>query len=311
MNKELFKVVNGNCNVTLYGNGTRVVETINPNATDIVLDYPLSLDINISNRCSNGCPYCYAGNTPEGAIANLLDMTYLDDVSGIEIAINIQFPLPDHFETWLEKMKKQNIIVNGTINQIDLERDPQLIDWLYNLHTDNLLHGIGISYRDYNNDLYNNIRSSLGDDIVVHTIIGITPINEIIKLLDEGFKILILGYKQKNRGVNYFSQVNIDNWVKGIDRIISHPFNSVIAFDTAGLKQAKIRDILTKDQWDSSYQGDEGTISFYIDAVKHTFNIDSHTNRTPYSIGEKNLKDMFKIIKNVSKGDDSDEINKK
>lgn len=311
MGKELFKIPNGNCNVTLYNDGTRIVETLDPNATEIILDLPLSLDINISNRCSNGCPYCYAGNTPEGNVANLLDMDYLNDISGIEIAINIQFPLPDHFEAWLEKMKKQDIIVNGTINQIDLEREPQLINWLHDLHGNGLLHGIGISYRKYNEILYNNIRSSLGDDIVIHTIIGVTPISDVIKLLDEGFKVLILGYKQKNRGIDYFSQVNIDNWVKDIKLVINHPFSSVIAFDTAGLKQAKIQDILTKEQWDNSYQGDEGTISFYIDAVNRTFNIDSHTNKTPYNIGDKNLKEMFKIIKNVSKGDDVNEENKK
>ena len=90
--KELFNIENGNCNVILYDDGTRVVETIDPDDDHIDLHQPLSLDINISNRCTNGCPYCYAGNTPEGKVADLMDMDYLDNVTGIEIAINIQFP---------------------------------------------------------------------------------------------------------------------------------------------------------------------------------------------------------------------------
>lgn len=297
MSKLLYENINGNSKVTLYSNGTRCVETLDPDATQFLLDYPLSLDINISNCCSNGCPYCYAGNTPEGKIADLSQMIYLDGVTGMEIAINIQFPLPNNFIEWLEKMKGQSIIVNGTINQIDLERDPSLIDWLKELHDKELIHGIGISFRKYDGNLYNKINSILGEDIVVHTIIGVTPIPEILKLMDSNFKILILGYKQKNRGIDYFANVNINKWVKDINIILNHPKRNVIAFDTAGLKQANLKTILDKDQWDRSFQGDEGTISFYIDAVKNTFNIDSHTLKTPHGIGDRSLKDMFNTIK--------------
>lgn len=299
--KELFKIENGNCNVTLYDNGTRIVETIDPDNNQILLDQPLSLDINISNRCSNGCPYCYAGNTPTGKVADLRNMHYLDNVTGIEIAINIQFPLPDYFEEWLTKMKSQNIIVSGTINQLDFERDPSLIDYMKTLHDRGLIHGIGISYRSYNKDLYTKLKTTLGHDIVVHTIVGITPINDIICLLENGFKVLILGYKQKNRGIDYYSQVNIDKWVSNIDKIVNHPFNSVLAFDTAGLKQTHMKDILSDEEWDRSFQGDEGTISFYIDAVNNTFNVDSHTNNTAYNIEDLSLNEMFKLIKNGGK----------
>lgn len=299
--KELFKIKNGNCNVTLYSNGTRIVETIDPDDNQILLNQPLSLDINISNRCSNGCPYCYAGNTPTGKVADLKNMHYLDNVTGIEIAINIQFPLPDYFEEWLTKMKDQNIIVSGTINQLDFERDISLIDYMKTLHDKELIHGIGISYRSYNKDLYTKLKASLGHDIVIHTIIGVTPVEDIIHLLDNGFKILILGYKQKNRGIDYYSQININKWVSDINKIVNYPFNSVLAFDTAGLKQANMKAVLSDEEWDRSFQGDEGSISFYIDAVNNTFNIDSHTNNPAYNIEDLSLNEMFKIIKNGGK----------
>lgn len=296
--KELFKIENGNCDVTLYEDGTRVVETLEPKDDHIILDQPLSLDINISNRCSNGCPYCYAGNTPTGKMADLLDIHYLDNVSGLEIAINIQYPLPENFELWLEKMKNQGIVVNGTINQLDFETDMDRLYYIKKLKNLGLLHGIGISFRNYNEDLYQTIQLELGYDVVIHTIVGITPVDDIIKLLKDDFKVLILGYKQKNRGIDYFSQINVGKWAERINDILNCEHESVIAFDTAGLKQLDIKSFLSDQQWDESYQGDEGTISFYIDAVNKTFNIDSHTNEPAYDIGDLTLKEMFEIIKN-------------
>lgn len=301
MNK-LFKINNGNCTVTLFKDGTRIVETVDPNATSIELEQPLSLDINISNRCSNNCPYCYAGNTSEGKTANLLDMNYLDNITGMEIAINIQFPLPDNFELWLEKMKNQNIIVSGTINQLDFERDINILYYIKQLKILGLLNGIGISFRSYNKVLYDEIKTELGDDVVIHTIVGITPINNIITLLKDNYKVLILGYKQKNRGIDYFANINIENWKKDIDKLLNTKHNSVLAFDTAGLTQLNMKSKLSKDDWDKSFQGDEGSISFYIDAVNKTFNIDSHSNIPAIPIDNLSITEMFKAVKELSNG---------
>lgn len=293
----LYRVINGNSFVELYDNGTRRVRTIDRHCKYIELDLPLSLDINISNRCSNGCPYCYAGNTPTGNVADLLDMNYLKGISGIEIAINIQYPLPKNFKLWLEMMKQQNIIVNGTINQLDFERDINTLYTMKELKQLDLLHGLGISFRKYDETLYQTIKEELGDDVVVHVIVGITPIDDIVKLLNNNFKVLILGYKQKNRGIDYFANANIEVFKNDIDKILNYNFKSVIAFDTAGLKQLDIKNKISEKQWNNSYQGDEGTISFYIDAVNKTFNIDSHTTKEPINIDNLSLKEMFSIIK--------------
>ena len=305
--EKLFEIVNGNCNVTLFDNGTRIVETLDPNATSIELDQPLSLDINISNRCSIGCPYCYAGNTPNGDVVDPLTMNYLDGVTGIEIAINIQFPVHPNFEAWLKKMKAQGIIVSGTVNQREFEKSPDVLSYINYLHDNRLLNGIGVSYREYNPSLYGELKMALLDDIVVHTIVGCTPIEDILDLLSKGFKVLVLGYKQKNRGIDYFTKINIDEWKKDIDKLINHQFNSVLAFDTAGLTQLGIKELLTDEQWNDSYQGDEGTISFYIDAVKRTFNNNSHTDTPPYEIADLIINQMFSIIKNALKGGDTNE----
>ena len=302
--EKLFRIENGNCIVILYKNGTRVVETIDPKDDFIDLRQPLSLDINISNRCSNNCPYCYAGNTPQGEVADLKNIDYLDGVTGLEIAINIQYPLPDNFEWWLEKMKDQNIVVSGTISQIDLEMDRSKIKYLKSLQERDLLKGIGISYRDYNPELEDLIYNSLSN-VVIHTIVGITSPATILRLLGRGFRVLILGYKQKERGIDYFRNVDIGEWKNSIGDIMRFRHGSVLSFDTCAINQLGLKELIPEEQWESFFQGEEGTISFYIDAVRRTFNIDSHTLEEPYNIDDiikkkgKDLpiKKMFKVIK--------------
>lgn len=297
--EKLFDIENGNARVVLYKDGTRVVET-----DDDYLDLkqPLSLDINISNRCSNNCPYCYAGNTPQGKVADLTKMRYLDDIEGLEIAINIQFPLPDYFEEWLTKMKDQNIVVSGTVNQQDFERDPKLLNYIKSLQDRELLKGIGISYRGMNAALEDSIQNNL-NNVVIHTIVGITPIPVIRDLLGRRFKVLILGYKTKERGIGYADKIDIESWKESIKDVIKMKHKSVLSFDTCAINQLGIKDLITAEEWNKYYQGDEGTISFYIDAVNRTFNIDSHTLESPYSIDDlkgkkgKPLEKMFEMVK--------------
>lgn len=304
--KTLFAVENGNSVVVLFEDGTRVVETKDEDCNYLDLDLPLSLDINISNACSNNCPYCYAGNTPFGKVADLLSMDYLDNITGIEIAINIQYPLPENFKFWLSKMKDQNIIVNGTINQLDFERDITTLYLMRELKQPGLLHGLGVSYRKYDKNLYMMIKKELGNDVVIHVIAYVTPFEDVKLLLKEGFKVLILGYKVKNRGLEYFNKIKTQDWDSNIDSIINYNYKTVLAFDTAGIEQLEIKNKLSEEDWNASYQGDEGSISFYIDAVNRTFNIDSHTLKPAHSIDNLSLKEMFKIIKG-----DSNENNKK
>ena len=299
--EKLFEIENGNAIVTLYEDGTRVVET-----DDDFLDLkqPLSLDINISNRCYNNCPYCYANNTPQGKVADLSDIDYLEDISGIEIAINLQFPLPPYFEQFLKQMKEQNIVVSGTVNQIDLERDIEVLKYLRKLQREDLIKGIGISYRGTNTELEDLIYNNL-NNVVIHTIVGITPTATVKRLLSRGFKVLILGYKTKGRGQDYLPNTDIENWKKEIKDILRYNHHSVLSFDTCAVNQLSIKDLMNKDDWDKYYQGDEGTISFYIDAVNRTFNIDSHILEEPFNIDDikpkkksKILEQMFEIIKN-------------
>lgn len=288
---------NGNATVSIEDNGRREVEWSDDEV--LQLEYPLSIDLNISNRCSNGCSYCYAGNTPNGRVADLLSMSYLDDMlAGSEIAINIQYPLPENFEFWLEKMKKQGVIVNGTINQLDFERDDSIIDQIANWQDRGLLHGIGISYRS-NNYVYDKIGKL--KNVVIHMILGIHSLEE-IRAMILNYNVLVLGYKFKERGITYsqmnqFVEQSIEMMKLRADELLKCSGRGVLCFDTKATEQLELKSHLSEDDWNTYYQGDEGSISFYIDGVNNTFNTDSHTDVEAIPIENKCIKDMFKIIR--------------
>ena len=45
----------------------------------------------------------------------------------------------------------------------------------------------------------------------------------------------------------------------------------VVSFDNLAIKQLDVQNKLTKNQWDEFYQGDDGTMTMYIDGVKQQF----------------------------------------
>ena len=87
--------------------------------------------------------------------------------------------------------------------------------------------------------------------------------------------MLILGYKQLRRGNDYFS-VNQKaiyqkhNWlVRNLPDIINR-FNTV-SFDNLAIEQLDVQRLLTKEEWDEFYMGDDGTMTYYIDMVEQKF----------------------------------------
>lgn len=292
---------NGNATITLYDNGTRVIDWDENEELD--LEYPLSIDLNISNRCDNGCAFCYQDCTKWGKQADLINVEYLEELPiGTEIAINIQRPLNLDLEAFLVRMKFSGLVVNCTINQNhleDLEIKQKLIQW----QKDDLIYGVGVSATDINY-LYNACQGL--DNINIHLINGIHSVDDVIEV-SQMFNVLILGYKMVGRGPeakNRFQDIE-EVMVKNNKRVkdlIEHVKNP-IAFDNLALEQINIKDILPSDQWEESYQGDDGTASFYINAVDRTYSINSLTPQNKMKpIGIKKLKDIFREIKEEANG---------
>ena len=62
---------NGNHIVTIYSDGTKVKETIYPNASHFTYDSPESFDLKITDYCDGGCIFCAENSTTNGKHANL------------------------------------------------------------------------------------------------------------------------------------------------------------------------------------------------------------------------------------------------
>jgi hypothetical protein len=81
-------------------------------------EFAENVDVHISNRCDNGCKMCYANCTPDGKFGKLYDWHFLETLhKGTEMALNLNFPMPDDFINLLTYLKSQEIVVNVTVNQ--------------------------------------------------------------------------------------------------------------------------------------------------------------------------------------------------
>ncbi len=69
----------------------------------------------------------------------------------------------------------------------------------------------------------------------------------------------------------------------------------VVSFDNLALEQLKIKNHVTKEDWDRFFQGEDGTRTMYIDAVEQKF-AKTSTSERRYAVLD-NVIDMFNIIK--------------
>jgi hypothetical protein len=274
---KLYNYKNGNSNITIFSDGTRIIEYAN----NLELEYPLNIDIRVSTKCAFGktatgsavCSFCHESAVVDGiecdydSLYSLL--SYLPH--GVELAIGSN-ELTDKLIAFLE-LCKNKWIVNLTLNQGHIKRD---IDNIRYVIANQLIHGLGISYRPNMVD----IPKELIDypNMVVHVIAGIDTVDEIKSLSIQGVKkILILG--EKDFGFNS-GHVNLNSlihhqWKYQLHRLIN--LFDVVSFDNLALQQLNVQSRLTDDDWNTFYQGE---YSFYIDAVNQTFSRSSRSSFT-------------------------------
>lgn len=289
--KVLLQCRNGDTLYTLFDDGTRILDN-HKDSEPFNLEWPTSIDLNISNYCEKGCPFCYQDCTKEGKSADLDKIkTLLHPFMEVAININMGYAIDMNFINFLEYCRDNNIIVNATINQTDfMNRKNEIIK----LQEYGLLHGIGISLTNITKDILPLFRDV--KNLVFHVIAGLVSIDQ-LELLSE-FPVLILGYKQKGRAKdNELPQMSyLKEWLK----ININTSTNVICFDNLAIKQLDIKDMISSEQWEKYYQGDEGTISMYINGVDMTFAQNSFTTKN-YEIGNYNIQEMFDIIRKEEK----------
>ena len=177
--------------------GTKIRET---KYNEFIPAFAENCDCKITDKCDGGCAFCYEGCTPNGKHGDILNYKFIDTLHPYtELAINGNDLSHPDLILFLEKLKTKKIIVNMTVNQVHFEKHQNLIREL----TDKgLIYGLGISLREPTDEFISLVKTY--PNAVIHTINGILTPSDIEKLSDNNIKMLILGYKQLRRGVDWY-----------------------------------------------------------------------------------------------------------
>ena len=289
----VYKNGNSICKINL-DNGTKIRET-KDDYWDLA--FPESLDLNIGNRCDGGCPFCYINATPNGIDAELLNVPFIDTLHPYtEVAINGNSVDHPQLIPFLEKLKNHKIIANITVNQKHFERN---LDLIKKLVDDKLIYGIGISLVHPTPKFINQVK--MFDNAVIHVINGVITPEQFEILADNDLKILILGYKNLGRGNKYMSD-NLEDVIERMNYTYNHlseliPRFKVVSFDNLSIDQLDVKRVLSDDEWNKFYMGDEGTASMFVDLVTSKFGISSLCDESEMMPILDNIENMFDVIK--------------
>ena len=264
MKKLLSKYRNGNYNVAIFDDGTK----IRYNDLDCLIpEFPESMDMKISNYCPFGCPMCHEKSSEDGEYGKILHHPFIKTLhSGTELALGggaVTYH-PDLIP-FLEELKEQGVLPSITINQREWEETK--IDYLIN---NQLIYGLGVSFTNVDDEVWDKILSY--PNAVVHLIAGYHSRDVFEYFANKGAKILILGYKNWGRGEDYFKNYSNQIMVRTreLKEILPTLFTrcKVVSFDNLSIKQLDIRTVIGEEKWKEFYMGDDGQYTMYVDMVK-------------------------------------------
>lgn len=296
------KFQNGNAFIEITSDGTRTTSFKNK----LKLDYPRQADIKLTNWCnmSSICTYCHEKSNFKGKHADFDTLIKVIDECGpgVEWAFGggstLHYP---KIKELLLEVKKRNQIANVTVNQLHLKQQIHLIEELIE---NDLIKGLGLSYRD--NNICNEQMKKLVkyEHTVVHLICGVNHVDD-IKFLNETFgftKFLVLGYKEFGMGIPHYQKNDSDiekNKLKWYQEIHKYFGKLIISFDNLGLEQLNMKRWLSKEEWDLFYQGDDmgESGSMYFDAVEQNFARTSRCSER-VNIKDSTLIEFFNTIIN-------------
>lgn len=291
--KVLGRYKNGNYNVTILSDGTKIRETEDDN---FISAFPENIDVKITDYCDMNCPMCHENSTTKGKHGDILNENFINSLHPYtELAIGGGNPLAHpNLIPFLEKLKELHIIPNLTVNQRHFENEQTLIRKLVN---EKLIYGIGISLVEATESFVSLIKQY--DNAVIHTINGMLTAKQIDVLKNNNLKMLVLGYKQFRRGVDFYNKasdtiINNQLWLNDSLPEIVHQFN-VVSFDNLAIEQLNVKRLLKEEEWNEFYMGDDGQYTMYIDMVNQKFAKNSIAE-TRYDLMD-NIDDMFAIVK--------------
>ena len=294
--KRFVKYQNGNYNVVIdTKDGTKVRE----NDLDFFkADFPESMDLKITNCCDMGCAMCHENSHKDGLHGDIMSAGFIDKLHPYtELAIGGGNPLehPD-LVPFLEKCKKLNLIPSMTVNQVHFMKNRSFIK---NLVKQKLIYGLGVSLVRVTNDFIEALKEF--PNAVIHVINGIVNPLELEALSGEGLKILILGYKQFRRGEQLYQEQGkqieeTKSWLyEKLPQIINDGWFEVVSFDNLAIKQLDAQRLMSNEDWEQFYMGDDGSATMYVDMVNREF-AKSSTSTDRYFL-EDDIVNMFEKIR--------------
>ena len=289
---------NGNYTVKFnLDDGTKIRENDLDNLTPAFAE---NCDVCLTKRCSQQCKFCYEGCTPDGEHSDIMNQKWIHTLHPYtELAINGNDLDHPQLVEFLRHLKKSKVIANITVNQAQfMEHQDKINSW----YREGLINGLGVSLINPTDSFITEITKY--PNAVIHTINGILNPEHISKLKDNNLKLLVLGYKDLKRGHDYLNSEhstelmeNMD-WLKKNIKFLPRYFD-VISFDNLAIKQLDVKDWLGKDKWEEFYMGDDGTSTFYIDAVSEKFAMNSVAPEDKRFDLLDSVDEMFEVIRNV------------
>lgn len=301
----------------IYRNGNYLVAIDPKDGTKIRItmdntfrpDFAESADVTLTYKCDGGCPFCYADCTENGKHADLSSAevnVFIDSLHPFtELALNGNDLSIPGLEEFLTKLKKRQVIANLTVNQKHFIKHKQK---LISLLKDDFISGLGVSVTDVFDHSLSDVLSeletmNLNDRIILHVVAGIVSISDLNFMKNKNLKILILGYKTKGRGIEFYNP-EVDSKITELENMLPRMFEEkwfkLISFDNLALSQLNVKDKVSEDCWARNYMGDDGTFTFFIDLVKGRYASDSLTSEI-YAIKHWNIDTMFQDIQERKK----------
>lgn len=286
---------NGNFHVAIFDDGTKIRET---NDEEFTPDFAENMDIKICNVCNVLCPFCHEGSTKNGKLGDILNEKFIDTLHPYqEVAIG-GGDITSHPDLipFLQKLKEKKVIANITVNQVHFERKQELIKKLVD---EKLIYGLGVSLVNPTEHFLKLIKQY--PNAVIHVINGILSESDVEKLQNNDLKMLILGYKHLRRGNEYFEadQTEIENkqrWLyENLESLVDK--FKVVSFDNLAIEQLQVKRLLSQEEWDEFYMGDDSEFTYYIDMVERRFAKSSTASMDQRYDLLNSVDDMFEKIR--------------
>lgn len=293
--KLIARYMNGNIRTTFFDDGTLIRETKDD---EFKPAFASNMDIKICNRCDMGCKFCHEGSTPDGKLGDILNEKFVDTLHPYqEVALGGGNVLehPDLIP-FLQKLKERKVIANITLNQVHFEENIELVE---NIINEKLIYGLGVSLVNPTAEFIEKI--SKFPNAVIHVINGVLKPSDVEALENKGLKMLILGYKNLRRGSEWLAEdheniVVKQMWIKENLADIVNKFK-VLSFDNLAIEQLEVQKLLSKEEWDEFFMGEDSEFTYYIDMVERKF---SKSSTSPFNERYEllnNVDDMFEKIR--------------